>query len=151
MANGVGGTPSRRRQVFLYRLLSTGTLEEKIYMRQLSKGELSDSLVAGHGGGGGGGGSARGGSFAQAELRELFTLNETTTCDIFETLRDAKRGAGASKRRWPPYGGAAALADDPCLKGVAQARRAVVAPRASKRLGGPLRVVCAVERSFSRR
>ena len=56
-------------RVATYRLLTAGTLEEKIFQRGLSKGELSSMVAApggGGGGGSGGGGSGGGGGAADA-------------------------------------------------------------------------------------
>ena len=56
----------QRRPVTIYRLLAAGTIEEKVYQRQLAKGALADVVGA----------EQRGSAdrFTQAELRELFTL-----------------------------------------------------------------------------
>ena len=35
----------QRREVFIYRLLSTGTIEERIFQRQLLKAQINDGLV----------------------------------------------------------------------------------------------------------
>jgi len=35
----------QKKECFIYRLLTTGTIEEKIFQRQMSKGSLGDSLT----------------------------------------------------------------------------------------------------------
>lgn len=51
---------------FVYRLLTTGTLEEKVYQRQLLKSDLAAATIEKAGSGGRG--------LSQAELRQLFKL-----------------------------------------------------------------------------
>ncbi|OCT76996.1 hypothetical protein XELAEV_18032199mg [Xenopus laevis] len=69
----------QRRTVHIYRLLTTGSLEEKIYQRQISKQGLSGAVVdltkkSEH---------IR---FSVDELRNLFTLHEDTDCVTHELL-----------------------------------------------------------------
>ncbi|CAN0553051.1 unnamed protein product, partial [Ectocarpus sp. 12 AP-2014] len=72
----------------MYRLLSTGTLEESIFQRQIFKGALYDLIHDSNddpskesGGGGGGRG------FSQEELKELFVLKTETRSDTYDKLR----------------------------------------------------------------
>lgn len=73
--------PGQTRKVYIYRLLTTGTIEEKIYQRQITKQGLSEAVsdvqakLKGPQGNGGSGG------FSREELRDIFTLREDTSCD----------------------------------------------------------------------
>ncbi|PKU41502.1 dna repair and recombination protein rad54-like [Limosa lapponica baueri] len=66
----------QKKTCYIYRLLSTGTIEEKIFQRQTHKKALSSCVVdeeqdvERH--------------FSLGELKELFTLNETTTSDTHD-------------------------------------------------------------------
>lgn len=60
----------QKKKVYIYRLLTTGTIEEKIYQRQISKASLSESVVdLNHLG------SLK---LSTAELKDLFTLATDT-------------------------------------------------------------------------
>lgn len=61
----------------IYRLLTTGCFDEKIYQRQLTKTGLADEVMDQKGGAG---------SFTVEELRDLFTLDEGTTCQTHDLL-----------------------------------------------------------------
>ncbi|XP_019123536.2 DNA repair and recombination protein RAD54-like [Larimichthys crocea] len=69
----------QKKTCYIYRLLSTGTIEEKILQRQAHKKALSSCVVdeeqdvERH--------------FSLGELRELFTLNEETTSDTHDKFR----------------------------------------------------------------
>ncbi|KAH7423244.1 hypothetical protein KP509_12G046200 [Ceratopteris richardii] len=73
----------QRKAVIIYRLFSTGSIEEKIYQRQLVKGEIAatveDSVDSKNK-------NNCGRYFSRDELRELFTLNSETHCDTFDLL-----------------------------------------------------------------
>ena len=62
--------------VKIYRLLSTGTLEEKIFQRQAHKKALSSCVVDNE--------EDVERHFSINELRDLFTLNESTKSDTHE-------------------------------------------------------------------
>ena len=66
------------RDVYIFRLMSTGTIEERIYQRQLMK--LSSANTAS------GGADLEMKKFSLAELRDLFKLNLETTCDTFDLI-----------------------------------------------------------------
>ncbi|XP_073535772.1 DNA repair and recombination protein RAD54B [Phyllobates terribilis] len=69
----------QQRTVHIYRLLSTGTLEEKIYQRQISKQGLSGAVVD----------LAKKSEhirFSVDELRDLFTLHEDSDCVTHDLL-----------------------------------------------------------------
>uniref|UniRef100_A0A8C5DH70 DNA repair and recombination protein RAD54-like n=1 Tax=Gouania willdenowi TaxID=441366 RepID=A0A8C5DH70_GOUWI len=69
----------QKKTCYIYRLLSTGTIEEKILQRQAHKKALSSCVVdeeqdvERH--------------FSLGELRELFTLNEDTASDTHDKFR----------------------------------------------------------------
>ncbi|XP_028835895.1 DNA repair and recombination protein RAD54B isoform X2 [Denticeps clupeoides] len=63
----------QKKNVHIYRLLTTGTIEERIYQRQVCKQGLSGAVVdLGKG--------AEHISFSVEELRDLFTFNPDTPC-----------------------------------------------------------------------
>jgi DNA repair and recombination protein RAD54B len=65
----------QKKNVFIYRFISTGTIEEKIYQRQMVKTGLSKSVVDEK--------SMNKAAFSKEELRSLFGYNEDTICDTF--------------------------------------------------------------------
>ncbi|XP_078728766.1 DNA repair and recombination protein RAD54B [Lampetra fluviatilis] len=71
----------QHKTVHIYRFLTTGTIEEKIYQRQVSKQGLSGSVVDAAS-------SARSEHirFSLEELRNLFTLHEGTCCFTHDLL-----------------------------------------------------------------
>lgn len=80
-------------------------MDEKIFQRQLMKGELADMMEGGSRGGskGGSGGDpggaakgVRGPQFTSEELRALFTLRRDTVCDTADLLRQKATPAGAA-------------------------------------------------------
>ena len=77
------------RPVSVYRFLTCGTLEERIFQRQLRKLELSDAVVDRK--------DARR-NFRAEELRSCFALNEQTACETRDLLGD---GAGWRDYRGP--------------------------------------------------
>lgn len=58
----------QKRPVFIYRLLTSGTIDEKIFQRAITKMGLSESLIGGAGIGNSSNG-AKGDSFSQSEVR----------------------------------------------------------------------------------
>ena len=62
----------------IYRMLSTGTMEEKIFQRQAHKKALSSCVVDNE--------EDVERHFSINELRDLFTLNENTKSDTHERL-----------------------------------------------------------------
>ncbi|KAF9126732.1 helicase [Mortierella sp. 14UC] len=63
----------QQRPVFIYRLLLSGTIEEKMYQRQMTKIGLSDSLMDGKA-------AERLDKFSRDELKDLFTFHEDESC-----------------------------------------------------------------------
>ena len=66
---------------FIYRLLGCGTIEEKIYQRQLTKDALSASLVDGDGGF-----NEHDLAFSASELKQLFAYDGDTLCNTHDVL-----------------------------------------------------------------
>ncbi|XP_018116352.1 DNA repair and recombination protein RAD54-like [Xenopus laevis] len=85
----------QKKTCFIYRLLSTGTIEEKIFQRQTHKKALSSCVVdeeqdvERH--------------FSIGELKELFTLNEDTTSDTHDKFK-CRRCVNGHQVRPPPDG-----------------------------------------------
>jgi len=67
----------QKRPCFIYRLVTQGALEEKIFQRQVSKTGLADSIVDGKSGVSG---------FTREELRDLFRLDEREACQTHTLL-----------------------------------------------------------------
>ncbi|KAJ6663907.1 hypothetical protein lerEdw1_008861 [Lerista edwardsae] len=77
----------QRRTVHIYRLLTTGTIEEKIYQRQISKQGLSGAVVD----------FSKGSEhirFSIEELRNLFILHEDSNCVTHDLLECKCMGKG---------------------------------------------------------
>ncbi|KLO18384.1 hypothetical protein SCHPADRAFT_899782 [Schizopora paradoxa] len=74
----------QKRHVFIYRLLTAGAIDEKIYQRQVTKLGLSDSLMGK--GSSDNGGKSKSNSFTSKELRDLFTVQLQTSCHTHELL-----------------------------------------------------------------
>lgn len=83
----------QKKTCYIYRLLSTGTIEEKIFQRQTHKKALSSCVVdeeqdvERH--------------FSLGELKELFTLNESTASDTHDRLK-CHRCVNGHQVRPPP-------------------------------------------------
>ncbi|KAK5130502.1 hypothetical protein LTR08_001982 [Meristemomyces frigidus] len=67
----------QKRPCFIYRMVTQGALDEKIFQRQVSKTGLADSIVDGKSGASG---------FSREELRDLFTLDESRDCQTHKLL-----------------------------------------------------------------
>jgi DNA repair and recombination RAD54-like protein len=65
----------QKKRCFVYRFLTTGTIEEKVFQRQLSKEGLADVL----------GGAASDSLVSMEDLRKLFELNSETLSDTHDT------------------------------------------------------------------
>jgi DNA repair and recombination protein RAD54B len=68
----------QKRPVFIYRLLLAGTIDEKIYQRQVSKQALADTLLDSR---------VSGANFSAGELRDLFTLHEGAESVVHSALQ----------------------------------------------------------------
>lgn len=67
----------QKRPCYIYRLITQGALDEKIFQRQVSKTGLADSIVDGKNGVSG---------FTREELRDLFKLDERDQCQTHTLL-----------------------------------------------------------------
>ncbi|KAI6899500.1 hypothetical protein KC355_g19829 [Hortaea werneckii] len=67
----------QKRPCFIYRMLTQGALDEKIFQRQVSKTGLADSIVDNK--------SSTSG-FTREELRDLFSLDEGVNCQTHKLL-----------------------------------------------------------------
>jgi len=91
----------QKKTVFIYRFLSTGTIEEKIYMRQVSKQGLSSNIVDSN--------NDSKQHFSVDDLRTLFLYNSATQCETHDLLNcltcssatKAKGSSSASSERKP--------------------------------------------------
>ncbi|XP_078073165.1 DNA repair and recombination protein RAD54B isoform X2 [Mustelus asterias] len=77
----------QRRPVHIYRLLTTGTIEEKIYQRQVSKQSLSGTVVDLKK-------KNERANFSLEELRNLFKLDEVSNCLTHDLLYCSCLGNG---------------------------------------------------------
>ncbi|KAF7810909.1 protein CHROMATIN REMODELING 25 [Senna tora] len=76
----------QKKRVYIYRFLSAGTIEEKVYQRQMSKEglqkviqqEQTDNIVA------------QGNFLSTEELRDLFTYHESVNSEIHEKMQCAR-------------------------------------------------------------
>lgn len=91
----------QKKTCYIYRLLSAGTIEEKIFQRQSHKKALSSCVVdeeqdvERH--------------FSLGELKELFTLDETSLSDTHDRLRC--RRCVNNHQVWPPPDGSDCTSD----------------------------------------
>ncbi|CAE6531661.1 unnamed protein product [Rhizoctonia solani] len=78
----------QKRPVFIYRLMTTGTIDEKIYQRQVTKLGLSNSLIS-ESSGKEAGSSAKSSadSFTQRDLQDIFSIHSHTLCQTHELLQ----------------------------------------------------------------
>ena len=95
----------QKKKCYLYRLLATGSIEEKVFQRQLSKESLQN-VVNGEG-------VLEQASMSKEELRKLFTLDGDTASDTHDNLA-----------------GGCARAPGSTSRGTATATRAATAPAA---------------------
>jgi len=82
---------TEKKNVSIYRTLSTGTIEEKIFQRQITKKALSNSVVEGQ--------TDNAPDFDQKSLKDIFTYRQDTLCDTHDML-----GCRCSNaKRIPPH------------------------------------------------
>ncbi|KAI0638193.1 P-loop containing nucleoside triphosphate hydrolase protein [Trametes polyzona] len=70
----------QKRPVYIYRFLTTGSIDEKIYQRQVTKLGLSDSLM------GSGSSDSKSDSFTRKDLLDIFTIHPHTACNTHDLL-----------------------------------------------------------------
>ncbi|KAH9924448.1 P-loop containing nucleoside triphosphate hydrolase protein [Fomitopsis serialis] len=80
----------QKRPVFIYRFLTAGAIDEKIYQRQVTKLGLSDSLM------GNGAGSSKSDSFTRKDLQDIFTVYPHTACHTHDLLEPQWKERGES-------------------------------------------------------
>lgn len=85
----------QKKQCFIYRMLTTGTMEEKIFQRQVHKKALSSCVVDNE--------EDVERHFSINELRDLFTLNENTRSDTHDRFK-CKRCVNNIQIKPPPEG-----------------------------------------------
>ncbi|CAM9782699.1 unnamed protein product [Chrysoparadoxa australica] len=110
------------KEVTIYRLILTGSMEEVIYQRQLFKGQLysvmdgeSGSSTAAQEKKSSGGAKGR---FSLSELKELFVLKTSTDCDTFDKMSTQESGEAACA--WEAYAGPESLSDAPLKLAISQ-------------------------------
>ncbi|KAG9122857.1 helicase [Ceratobasidium sp. 392] len=79
----------QKRPVFIYRLLTAGTIDEKIYQRQMTKLGLSNSLMSEAAATDKAGSSKSSGadSFTKRDLQDIFNVHPQTLCQTHELLQ----------------------------------------------------------------
>lgn len=75
----------QKRPVMIYRMLTTGCIDEKIFQRQITKQGLADSVMDN---------KSSASAFTQAELRDIFSLDEETECQTHDLLECPCGGQG---------------------------------------------------------
>ncbi|KAK6135717.1 hypothetical protein DH2020_030556 [Rehmannia glutinosa] len=70
----------QKKRVYIYRFLTTGTIEEKVYQRQMSKEGLQKVIQQEHVD------SEKGNLLSAEDLRDLFTFNESVSSEIHEKM-----------------------------------------------------------------
>uniref|UniRef100_A0A803LE39 Protein CHROMATIN REMODELING 25 n=1 Tax=Chenopodium quinoa TaxID=63459 RepID=A0A803LE39_CHEQI len=70
----------QKKRVYVYRFLSSGTIEEKVYQRQMSKEGLQKVIQKEQGG------CDKGNTFSMEDLRDLFTYNVNARSEIHEKM-----------------------------------------------------------------
>ncbi|KAF8274928.1 SNF2 family domain-containing protein [Lactarius quietus] len=90
----------QKKECFVYRFISTGTIEEKIFQRQASKQALSSAVVDEK--------EDAERHFSTDALRKLFLFNEHTQCETHETFKckRCKHGKQIVKAQAVLYGDA---------------------------------------------
>ncbi|KAJ9629941.1 helicase [Taxawa tesnikishii (nom. ined.)] len=78
----------QKRPCFIYRMLTKGALDEKIFQRQVTKQGLADSVVDN---------KAGTASFTRDELRDLFSLDQRALCQTHDLLGCQCGGRGTAK------------------------------------------------------
>lgn len=88
----------QKKPCYIYRMFTSGTVEEVVYQRQTQKQNLSTLTVDGKGS------SKKSAGFTKEELQDCFTLKADCSCDT-------KRKVGS---KWSEYEGAESLRDEGC-------------------------------------
>ncbi|KAF9053805.1 hypothetical protein BDZ89DRAFT_939214 [Hymenopellis radicata] len=83
----------QKKECFVYRFISTGTIEEKIFQRQANKQALSSAVVDER--------EDTERHFSLDSLRQLFLFNEKTLCETHETFKCKRCSNGKQKIKAP--------------------------------------------------
>ncbi|PIK38731.1 putative DNA repair and recombination protein RAD54B [Apostichopus japonicus] len=83
----------QKKMVYIYRLITAGTIEEKVYQRQISKQGLSGAVVDMT--------NRSEVKFSLEELKNLFTLHENASCLTHDMLDCQCAGMGETEDRRP--------------------------------------------------
>lgn len=86
----------QKKPVKVYRLVTTGTIEEKIFQRQITKQGLGGGLVdlTTSGSSSFKSGSSGQFHFSREDLKDLFSFRDNTDCDTHELLDCSCDGSG---------------------------------------------------------
>ncbi len=84
----------QQKHCFIYRFISTGTIEEKIYQRQSAKMQLSSCVVDSN--------EDVERLFSSENLRQLFQYNTSTVCETHETFKCKRCDAKTKKQKIKP-------------------------------------------------
>ena len=96
----------QRKNVTIYRLFSTGSIEEKILQRQITKGQLADDVSGGASTAGGAAASGAKnkrakGQFTREELKDLFSMpSEEMTSETAARVRKRGASSGVCAAAW---------------------------------------------------
>jgi hypothetical protein len=100
----------QRKNVTIYRLFSTGSIEEKILQRQMTKGQLADDVSNGASAAGGVASGTKKknrakGQFTREELKDIFSMpSEKMTSETAERVRKRGDSTGARAAAWSEDG-----------------------------------------------
>ncbi|KAK7035233.1 helicase [Paramarasmius palmivorus] len=78
----------QKKPVFIYRFLTAGTIDEKIFQRQIIKLGLSNALM------GSDTASSKGDSFTKKDLRDIFRVDPNTCCNTHDLIDCTCQGDG---------------------------------------------------------
>ncbi|GAB5371882.1 hypothetical protein AAMO2058_001618200 [Amorphochlora amoebiformis] len=102
----------QKKVTWIYRLLSVGSVDEKIFQRQISKQEISSSVVDDE--------KDVLRNFKTEDLKKLFALNTTTKCETYDFLSTTQRKRQDSHQGWSFVDPKDRLLSDPLLESVAE-------------------------------
>jgi len=93
----------QHRPVHIYRLVTAGTIEEKIFQRQVTKQGLGGGIVDGGAGESYSNSSSVGGQFhfTREELKDLFSFDASAECDTHDLLNCLCDGDGQGQPAEP--------------------------------------------------
>jgi len=73
----------QKKTTWIYRLLAVGTIDEKIFQRQISKQEISSSVVDEE--------KDVMRNFKTDDIKKLFSLNINTKCETYDFIQSARK------------------------------------------------------------